>query len=126
METVQTWNTPNWYLIRTRSRNESRVEANLRTLNTQTFVPLYNSRVQNPYTGHITYVARPLFPGYIFARFKMNDLYHKVRFTRGVHSLVSFSNQPTAVDEEVIALIQSRAGQEGLIKIKKKQKHRQE
>lgn len=117
MEIQQAWNTPNWYLIRTHPRQESRVEANLRTLNMETFVPMYRSRVQNQYTNQVTYVPRPLFPGYIFAHFKINELYHKISYTRGVHSLVSFSDQPATVDDEVIALIQSRAGKDGLVRI---------
>lgn len=117
METQQEWNTPNWYLIRTHPRQESRVESNLKVLNLQTFVPMYRNRVQNQYTGHVCYVPKPLFPGYIFAHFKINDLYHKVNYTRGVHSLVSFSNKPATVDDEVIAMIQSRAGNDGLVRI---------
>jgi transcription antitermination factor NusG len=44
-------------------------------------------------------------------------LYHKVRFTRGVSSVVSFGEEPTPIDEEVIALIQSHVKEDGFVRI---------
>src|SRR5262249_4423834 len=54
-----------------------------------------------------SYVTKSLFPRYIFAQFSLNGLYHKVRFTRGVHNVVSFGAGPTPIDEEIIALTRS-------------------
>jgi transcription antitermination factor NusG len=55
-----------------------------------------------------------LFPRYIFARFPTEQL-HKITFTRGVQSVVSFGSKPAAVDEAVISLIKSRLGEEGFV-----------
>lgn len=105
MEVAEQWNTLSWHLIHTHPRQEARVEFNLRTLDVETYVPLYERRRHNRITGAKQYQYKPLFPRYVFARFKVNDLYHKVRFTRGVRDLVSFNKQPAVVDENLIALI---------------------
>lgn len=117
MEMDDVWNTCCWHLVHTKPRQETRAEHNLMTLNIETYTPMYKARRVNQYTGEVDYRAKPLFPGYIFARFKINDLYHKVCLTRGVRSLVWFDNRPPAIDEEVIMLIQSRQGKDGLIRI---------
>ena len=70
----------------------------------------------NQFTGQPSRVVKPLFPGYIFARLRLTDLYHRIRFTRGVHSLVCFNNRPTPVDKEIIDLIRSRIGADGVAK----------
>jgi transcriptional antiterminator RfaH len=84
-------------------------------------VPIFNLKTRerryNQYTNVPSYITKPLFPRYIFARFKINDLYHKVRFTRGVSSVVSFGEEPTPIDEEVIALIQSHVKEDGFVRI---------
>lgn len=41
----------------------------------------------------------------------------RVRFTRGVHSVISFGNGPTSIDDEIIQLIQLRVGEDGLVKL---------
>lgn len=66
-----------------------------------------------------TVTVGPLFPRYIFARFCSTELLHKVRFTRGVTGVVSFGGYPVPIDEEVIALIRSRIGEDGLVTVTK-------
>jgi len=58
-----------------------------------------------------------LFPSYIFARFKVDGLYHKVRYTRGIRRLVSFGDYPTVISEEIITEIQSRIKEDGFVRI---------
>jgi transcriptional antiterminator RfaH len=70
----------------------------------------------NQFTGELTRVVKPLFPGYIFACFCFTDFYHRIRFTRGVHSVVCCDSQPTPVAEEIIELVRSRIGTDGFVK----------
>ena len=72
-----------------------------------TFNPKIRERRYNQFVSAPTYVMKSLFPRYIFAQFKINDLYHKVRFTRGVYSVVNFGGSPTPIDKEIIRLIRS-------------------
>ena len=106
-----------WYVVHTHPKQEDRTASNLRTLGIETINPKWFQNKYNEFSGKKTRLVKPLFPGYIFSRFKYNDVYHKVRFTRGVHSLVSFSNGPMTVDEEIVELIRSRIGSDGFVKM---------
>lgn len=117
MSAEQLWNMPNWHLIQTHPKQETRAESNLKTLNIQTYVPMYRAKLRNRFTGETTRMIKPLFPRYIFARFKVDDLYHKVSFTRGVRNLVCFNHRPTTVDGQIIDLIRAREDKDGFIKI---------
>ena len=96
-----------WYVIYTHARQEDRAESNLRAWKVETFTPKVKTRYFNCYTGS-RYEIKPLFPRYIFARFNLQDLYHKIQYTRGVHSLVNFNGNPAPVGDEIIALMKSR------------------
>lgn len=109
--------TARWYVIHTHLKQEYRAGSNLKVLGVPIFNPQIRERRYNQFTLAPTYVTKPLFPRYIFAQFKTNDLYHKVRFTRGVYSVVSFGEGPTPIDEEIIALIQSNIKEDGFVRI---------
>lgn len=106
-----------WYLIYTNPKQEDRASQNLLAGGIETLAPLMKARRHKPFTGEPFAVVKPLFPRYIFARFDLNSAYHKVRFTRGVHSLVVFGGGPAIVDDEIIDFIKSRVGSDGLVRI---------
>lgn len=106
-----------WYVIQTNPRQESRASSNLMAWNVETFAPQMKEHRYNQYTGELRFVTKPLFPRYIFARFSPDKLLHKVRYTRGVHSLVSFGEGPVAVTDEIIEIIRSRIGKDGTVRI---------
>lgn len=111
------YNPPSWYVIHTKPKQEERASQNLAAWQIETFSPKIKQRAYNPLFNRPGLITKPLFPRYIFARFHANTLLPKVTFTRGVDSVVSFGGNPTAIDEEIIKLLQSRAGEDGLIKI---------
>jgi transcription elongation factor/antiterminator RfaH len=106
-----------WYAIHTHTKQEDRAESNLRVLGIQVFNPRIKESRRNQYTSLISYITKPFFPRYIFAQFVLSDLYQKVRFTRGVYNIVSFGENPTPIDGEMIRLIQSNLGEDGFVKI---------
>lgn len=106
-----------WYVIKTQPKQETRAECNLRAWGINTFYPKISERCTSPFTGLVSYVIKPLFSRYIFAQFDVNSTYRRVCFTRGVHSVMNFGNGPVSVDDEIIKLIQSRVGQDGLVKL---------
>jgi len=108
--------TVSWYVVHTHPKQEERAGSNLQAWGLETLNPKLVVNKCNQFTGQLSRVVKPLFPGYIFARFRFNDLYHRIRFTRGVHSVVCFSNRPAPVDEEIINLIRSRIGSDGFVK----------
>ena len=107
-----------WYVIHTHLWQESRVESNLKVLKIETYNPqMRECRSYNQFTGKPTYVTKPLFPQYIFARFDITSMLHKVTFTRGVRNVVNFGSDLVPVDDEVIAFIKSQEQKDGLVRI---------
>ena len=107
-----------WYVIHTHPRQEDRADRNLRSQGIITFAPKLREHRYNPYRWEKTYLIKALFPRYIFARFQLMHFLNKVRFTRGVYSVVSFGGCPTPVDDEIITIMQSRIGEDGFISIR--------
>jgi transcriptional antiterminator RfaH len=108
--------TLSWYVVHTHPQGEDRANTNLKALGIETLEPRLRVDKINEFTGKVTHIAKPLFPSYIFSRFRYNELFHKVRYTRGVHSLVSFNNTPAPVDDEIIEMVRAQMGSDGFVK----------
>jgi len=108
---------PCWYAIRTHAKQEDRAEQNLKAWGVETFFPRIRDCRFNQFTNEPSYFIKPLFPGYFFARFVLNNLLHKVRFTRGVHGVVCIGNDPAPVDDRVIEIVASQVDEAGFVKI---------
>ncbi|HZH29154.1 MAG TPA: transcription termination/antitermination NusG family protein [Pyrinomonadaceae bacterium] len=111
---------PLWYVIQTKPREEFRAVDNLKAQSIETFFPIVKEPRLDPVTKKRSYSVKPLFPRYLFARFNANKMLHKVNFTRGVHSLVSFGGGPVAVDEEILNLISERMSEDGYIDLRER------
>jgi transcriptional antiterminator RfaH len=107
---------PSWYVVHTHLRQESRVQSNLCSWRVETLNPKVQDRRYNPFSGRPVIMVKSLFPQYIFARFKANELLPKIRLTRGVHSIVSFGSGPVPISEELIDLLKSRIDADGFVK----------
>jgi transcriptional antiterminator RfaH len=110
-------NTPHWYAIYTNGKQEVRAFHNLQAWGLECFNPMIKEYRRNQFTGIPSIVSRPLFPRYTFARFEPLTLTHKVTFTRGVQRIVSFNDEPCPIDDEVIAFLQSRVGNDGFVNL---------
>ncbi len=108
---------PGWFAICTNPKQEDRACNNLQAWGLECFNPKIRECRRNKFTGAASFIPKPLFPRYIFSRFRVRSLLHKVNFTRGVHRVVSFTDKPTPIDDEVIALLQSRVGDEGFLNV---------
>src|SRR5262245_42907209 len=108
---------PSWYAIHTHPKQENRDERNLKALGVETYFPSMRDCRFNELTSEPSYFIKPLFPGYLFARFAPNSLLHKVRFTRGVHSVVCIVSDPAPVDDRVIEIIAAQIDATGYVKI---------
>jgi transcriptional antiterminator RfaH len=111
-----TENSLSWYVVHTHRQQEDRANSNLLSLGLEMLNPKLRVKKFNEFSGKLTCVAKPLFPNYIFARFRVNQSYHQVRFTRGVHSLVCFTSEPASVDDAIIELIRARVDDDGFVK----------
>jgi transcriptional antiterminator RfaH len=108
---------PRWYAIHTHPKQENRAESNLMAWNVEIFFPRIRGCRFNEFTDEPSYFIAPLFPGYLFARFPLNNLLHKIRFTRGVHSVVCIGKKPAPVDDSVIEIIAAQIDETGFVKI---------
>lgn len=108
---------PQWFAVCTHSKQEDRAYYNLQAANIECFAPRIKERRINQFSGAVSYIARPLFPRYIFARFSIQSLLRKVSFTRGVLKVISFNAKPAPIDEEVIELLRARGGSDGFLTI---------
>jgi len=101
-------NAVQWYVLYTKAQEEHRAEKNLTAWGIETFYPQIKKKQFNQFTGKATEFSRPLFPRYLFARFDVEETLHKIYNTRGVEKVIGFNCIPTPVDDQVIALIQSK------------------
>jgi transcriptional antiterminator RfaH len=106
-----------WFAIHTHLHQENRADANLKALNAETFFPKIKEQRRNQFSGAITVFTKPFFPRYIFVRFDLKQLLHKVWFTRGVQSVVNFGGSPIPVDDEIIEFFQMRMDKDGFIQL---------
>jgi len=106
---MNSFQTTQWYAIHTKPRQEDRASTNLATLGIEILAPRIPVKKMNP-------GFEPLFPGYIFARFSIDHMLKKVRFTRGVSGVVSFGGLPSAVEDGVIVSIKEQTDQRGIIR----------
>jgi len=96
----------NWHAVHTKPNQESLATASLQRLGVETFSPklkqtkLVRRRRQE--------VIRPLFPGYLFARFDGNTRYRAVNYAAGVQRVVAWGTEPAIVDDHLIVSIRSR------------------
>lgn len=103
-----------WYAIRTKSKQESRAETNLRAWGVETFLPAIRHQSKR---CQISKMAEALFPGYLFARFHGPTMANKIRFTRGVMQIVGTDRAPSPIDEEIISLVRERIGSDGYVRL---------
>lgn len=106
-----------WYAVYTKAGEEDRAENNLKAWQIETLTPKVKVRRIDKDTNKPTFVVKPLFTRYLFARFKASESFHKVSFTRGVQSVVSFGGQPCPVDDEIIELIKLQRDENDLIRV---------
>jgi transcriptional antiterminator NusG len=93
---------PRWYVLRTRSRHEKLVRAQLADRSVEAFLPLYER--WSRWKDRRKKVAFPLFPGYCFARFPIADRFRILNCV-GVVGLVGLSGAAEPVlDSEIEAI----------------------
>jgi transcriptional antiterminator RfaH len=105
-----------WYVVHTNPKQEDRAYSNLRGWGVETLHPKMKTRRVNQFSGALSYITKPLFPRYIFAKFDARKQLANISFTRGVHNVVSFGGQPTPVEEDVIRILSSRIDDHGFVK----------
>ena len=114
MYTPQEFGTHRWYAIYTHPKQHERAESNLNAWRVETFNPK-SKQILSKNPNSPKYIVKQLFPRYLFARFDAATQSHKICFTRGVHSVVSFGGKPAPIDDDAISLLRSRISEDGYI-----------
>jgi transcriptional antiterminator RfaH len=92
-----------WYVIQTKPKKEEDAESYLSTRGVEMFNPLMETFALR--NGGMNKELKPLFPGYIFGKFDLEQNYPLVRWARGVKKVLGFGGYPTPISEEVIEII---------------------
>jgi transcription termination/antitermination protein NusG len=92
-----------WYALQTHSHHEKQVRDRLLAGGIEPFLPL--SRQRRQWSDRKVWTALPLFRGYCFARFALNNSL-AIRRTPGVARIVGIMKPEPIQDEEIAALQQ--------------------
>jgi transcriptional antiterminator RfaH len=109
-------NTPlAWYVIQTKPKKEEEARSYLSMKGLEIFNPLMENFVIR--NGTINKEYKPLFPGYMFGKFDLEQDYSLVRWGRGVKKILGLGgNYPTPVSEEVVEIIMRRTDGNGIVR----------
>ncbi len=95
-----------WYAVHAKPHQEETVESQLKQMGMEVFCPrLKQSKIVRRQRKT---VVTPLFPGYLFSRFRLRDQYRAVIYARGVRRVVCFGTTPAPVDDRLIEGIRER------------------
>lgn len=104
-----------WYVIQTKPCAEETVRLHLAKAKFEAFLP----RIKTMVRGRSRPVSRikSLFPSYLFAHLDLNDanLYHMIKYTRGVRRILGNGIIPIPVPDEMIEIIRERMSADGVI-----------
>src|SRR6476646_12083078 len=108
----------NWFAIQAKPCQEEVAESVVSSLALETFLP----RVRRERFSRCSwrYEVRPLFPGYLFARFCPVRHLHAVRYSRGVRRVVGAGDTPLPVEEEIVSGIRGRTDGDGCVRLEER------
>ena len=107
-----------WYVVNTKTREESKASSNLKQQGFNTYLPRYKKTRRH--ARRIDTVLAPVFPKYLFVEFDMdNQNWSAINSTIGVVKLIQFGSVPTAVSGKLIHEIKVREDTEGLVLLNK-------
>jgi len=113
--TMDFYRETHWFAIHAKPHREDMAAMNIARLNVEVFLP--KVRQERMVCGVPRDVTKPLFPGYLFARFCPATYLHLIRYARGVLRVVSCGDVPLPVDEAIIREIRSRIGPDGYVRL---------
>lgn len=107
---------PRWYVVQTQINGEAKAAENLRRQGFETYLPRYLKRRRH--ARKLDFVAKPLFPRYMFVAIDMaSQRWRTVQSTFGVSRLVANGEEPAAVPDGVIPALQAREDVKGFVKM---------
>jgi transcriptional antiterminator RfaH len=105
-----------WYVIQTKPKKEEEATSYLSTKGVEIFSPLIEAF--NGRNAKVAKELKPLFPGYIFGKFDLEQNYPLVRWGKGVKCVLGFGGYPVSISEEVVEIIKEKADARGVVRLK--------
>jgi transcriptional antiterminator RfaH len=104
---------PRWFAIHAKHCLEEVALGKVRSLGCEVLLPRVQEDKARLSKRHT--VIKPLFPGYLFAKFVPAIHLHAIRYSRGVLRVVGAADKPLPVDEKIIEEIKSRIQKNGFV-----------
>jgi len=95
-----------WYVIRTRQYKERVVAQEASLFVQRVYLPLLKTKRLG--FGRLIERIEPLFPCYIFARFRLNEAHYRLMHSPGVTGIVCRGAEPCEVEALIVQNIKSR------------------
>jgi len=95
-----------WFCVRVRSKFDFVVRDGLRAAGVEEFCPVYAT--ESRWSDRVAVVTRPLFPGYIFAKFDP-EARDAILAIRGTVQILSIDSRPISIPDDEIADLRSIA-----------------
>lgn len=104
-----------WYVAHLKPNGFSKAQMNLSRQGFETFMPLRNVTVRH--SRKLMSTLRPVFPGYIFIRFSLdNENWRKINSTLGISRLISFNEgRPSKIPEGLIEGFKTRCDAKNIL-----------
>jgi transcriptional antiterminator RfaH len=103
-----------WYVVHTKARREDLAAASVARLGIEVLLPKMTCE-KHANKGYGP-VVKPLFPGYMFARFEPASYLLPIRYARGVRGIVSCGGIPVPLDHEIVESIRSKTSKSGVVR----------
>jgi transcriptional antiterminator RfaH len=105
-----------WYVVQTQVNGEAKAARNLARQGYDICLPCYLKRRRH--ARKMDFVARPLFPRYMFVAIDMaTQRWRSIQSTFGVSRLVCNGDDPAAVPEGVVPALRAREDDKGFVKM---------
>jgi transcription antitermination factor NusG len=98
--------TSSWFVVCAKPKQEFIAEQSLKSLGANTYLPLCLKRIKKD--KERIEIITPLFGGYLFAQFSVIELFHKVRYSRGIKSVLGNNECLWTISDKKIADIRGR------------------
>ncbi|HEY5704590.1 MAG TPA: transcription termination/antitermination NusG family protein [Terrimicrobiaceae bacterium] len=112
---MNSWQQTNWFVIHSKPCRESVAAEYVGALGPEVFLP--QLREERIIRRRRRTVIKPLFAGYLFARFRPSEALEAVRYARGVLAVLSTGRIPIPVDDEIVASVRARCASDGFVRL---------
>jgi transcriptional antiterminator RfaH len=107
-----------WFAVQAKPASEGIAESSLRSMQLETLLPSVKTRACRERRGR-GLARKPLFPGYLFARFRPEQSLRAVTYSRGVTRVVGARQGPLPLDEAIIGSIRARMDSNGFVALER-------